>query len=60
MRFLAGCIKDDAETTLWNALKGIFGAFESLGRSRIRISWTDEQDICKESLSNAPVFFSAQ
>jgi len=41
MRFLAGCIKDDAETTMWNALKGIFGAcgegvaFESLGHKTL-------------------------
>eukprot|EP01036_Dinobryon_divergens_P026908 gene26908-35604_t len=41
MRFLAGCLKDDAEATLWNALKDIFGpcgegvAFESLGHKTL-------------------------
>jgi len=41
MRFLAGCLKDDADATLWNALKGIFGAcgegvaFESLGHKTL-------------------------
>jgi hypothetical protein len=41
MQFLAGCLKDDAEATLWNALKDIFGAcgkgvaFESLGHKTL-------------------------
>jgi hypothetical protein len=41
MRFLAGCLKDEAEVTLWNAVKDIFGAcgegvaFESLGHKTL-------------------------
>jgi len=41
MRFLAGYMKDDADATLWNALKDLFGAcgegvaFESIGHKTL-------------------------
>ena len=41
LQFLAGCMEDEADATLWNSLKGIFGAsgqgnaFESIGHKTL-------------------------
>lgn len=41
MKFLAGCLKEDSEVSLWNTIKGLFGAsgegvaFESLGHKTL-------------------------
>ena len=57
MRFLAGCIRDDAETTLWNPFKDIIGgggegvAFESLGHKTLVA--TDQEYVAENMNSKA-------